>query len=338
MDTETKQQASATAFTFGDPEAVLENHLTDYTGVYYDEYAEYYRPPVEKFGLARLLRANSYHGSIVNARRNMVVRDYKGSLALSRRDMEKVATDLITFGEAYLQLHSNHFDVPTRLSHQPALYMRARKDGRFVRLGNNHFYATKQTKFKRGEIIQLKMYDVQQEIYGIPDYLTGLHSSLLSEEATLFRRRYYKNGAHMGFILYTTDPNLDPEIEKQLQEKISQSKGVGNFNSLFINIPKGDPDGIKLIPVGDIATKDEFERIKNISSQDIMVAHRFPPGLSGVMPSNVGGFGDVEKTQKVYYLNETKPLQDSIKTVNQFLPQKLQIIFETPGFMTDIAK
>ena len=47
--------------------------------------------------------------------------------------------------------------------------------------------------------------DIVQEIYGVPDYLSSINAVLLNEAATLFRRRYYKNGAHAGFILHITD-------------------------------------------------------------------------------------------------------------------------------------
>ena len=59
---------------------------------------------------------------------------------------------------------------------------------------------------------------------------------------------------------------------------------MGNFRSMFVNIPGGAEKGIQLIPVGDIATKDEFERIKNITAQDILVGHRFPIGKAGIIP------------------------------------------------------
>lgn len=72
-------------------------------------------------------------------------------------------------------------------------------------------------------------------------------------------------------------------------KKIEQSKGAGNFRSMFINIPNGKPDGVKIIPVGDVATKDEYVNIKCISAQDQLTAHRFPPGLAGIIPDNVDG-------------------------------------------------
>ncbi|HHF6440491.1 TPA: phage portal protein, partial [Haemophilus influenzae] len=106
---------------------------------------------------------------------------------------------------------------------------------------------------------------------------------------TVFRRRYFSNGAHMGFILYSTDPDLTEEMEEEIARKISESKGVGNFRSMFVNIANGHPDGLKVIPIGDTGTKDEFANIKNISAQDVLTAHRFPAGLSGIIPTNTGG-------------------------------------------------
>src|SRR5699024_6105061 len=80
----------------------------------------------------------------------------------------------------------------------------------------------------------------------------------------------------------------------------------------FINIPNGNPDGVKLISVGDTGRKDELDRIKNISAQDVLTAHRFPPGLSGIIPSNTGGLGDSLKILAAYRETEAYPLQDFI--------------------------
>lgn len=43
--------------------------------------------------------------------------------------------------------------------------------------------------------------DLNQEIYGLPEYLSAIPSALLNEPATLFRRKYYMNGSHAGFIM-----------------------------------------------------------------------------------------------------------------------------------------
>ena len=40
-----------------------------------------------------------------------------------------------------------------------------------------------------------------------------------------------------------------------------------------------------------------------------VAVHRVPPQLMGMLPNNLGGFGDVEKAAKVFARNEIAPLQ-----------------------------
>lgn len=51
----------------------------------------------------------------------------------------------------------------------------------------------------------------------------------------------------------------------------------------------------------------------------MMAAHRVPPQMMGIMPNNVGGFGDVEKACKVFVRNELTVLQKKILELNTWL-------------------
>ncbi|CAH0444993.1 hypothetical protein LMG9673_04510 [Ralstonia pseudosolanacearum] len=42
----------------------------------------------------------------------------------------------------------------------------------------------------------------------------------------------------------------------------------------------------------------------------------------GIIPSNTGGFGDVEKAAKVFARNEVKPLQDRLLAINEWMGRK----------------
>ncbi|GCJ25402.1 phage portal protein [Escherichia coli] len=75
----------------------------------------------------------------------------------------------------------------------------------------------------------------------------------------------------------------------------------------------------RVIPLSEVAAKDEFLNIKNVSRDDMMAAHRVPPQMMGVMPSNVGGFGDVEKASRVFVRNELIPLQERMKEINEWI-------------------
>ncbi|MCR2742607.1 Presumed portal vertex protein, partial [Escherichia coli] len=62
-----------------------------------------------------------------------------------------------------------------------------------------------------------------------------------------------------------------------------------------------------------------FLNIKNVSRDDMMAAHRVPPQMMGIMPNNVGGFGDVEKAANVFVRNELIPLQKILEEINNWL-------------------
>lgn len=292
----------------------------DYVGIGFDENYNCYLPPVNRHALAKLPHQNAQHGGILHSRANMVSATYEGGKALSRMDMRALCLNLIQFGDVGLLKVRNGFGQVVRLVPLSSLYLRVRKDGGYSYLMKKSLYDTAQEiyRYDAKDIIFIKLYDPMQQVYGSPDYVGGIQSALLNSDATVFRRRYFSNGAHMGFILYSTDPDLTEEMEEEIAKKISESKGVGNFRSMFVNIAGGNPDGLKVIPIGDTGTKDEFANIKNISAQDVLTAHRFPAGLSGIIPTNTGGLGDPLKYREVYHYDEVMLLQEIIaETINQ---------------------
>ena len=326
-----KVDSNVSSFSFGDPEPCLDNRLTDYVGVFADLNG-LYSPPVSLGGLIKLLRVNAQHGAILGFKRNMILKWFKPNAILSRKTLKKFAFDYCWSANAYFQIIKNQLQQVIELRHLPTINMRktAQQDV-FAQIQVNGEVIT----FNKGEVIHVKEYDPLQGIYGIPDYYGGIQSALLNEDATLFRRRYYKNGAHMGFIFSMADPNLSADDEKALQEAIAASKGVGNFRSLFLNNKSGKVNAeqaIKITPVGDISTKDEFERIKKITSQDMLSMHRAMEALCGQMSGESPGFGDLDKITKAYYNNEVVPLQQDMMEINDYLPAHLHIAFSEPEY------
>ena len=319
-------RSSSAVFEFGGVENVKVDNPVECSDVEFDEGEEFYSTPISLLSLSELLTANSYHGAVVEARTRILSKDYIETDLLSFCDMMNICKDLITFGMAHVQIFKNVFGEPLRLGHVPTLTTRRGKNNRFVRLNSDE---TK-TWYKTDEIHQIKLYDTRQNIYGLPDYLSGIESALLSQDATRFRRRYYKNGMHMGFILYVTDPNMTPEAEDNLAEALKKSRGVGNFSSALINIPGGGKDGVQLIPVGNIGSKDEFEGIKKVSSQEVIVAHRFPAGIGGILPPEGASLGNPLQYSEMYYENEARPLQKLILGINRILPEYKHIEFAVP--------
>lgn len=157
----------------------------------------------------------------------------------------------------------------------------------------------------------------------MPEWLGAIVSAQLNEAATQFRLRYYQNGSHAGYILYVTDPAQNEDDIEQLKEALSQSKGIGNFRNLFFYAPNGDPNGLKLIPISEVHAKDEFNNIKNISRDDQLAACRVPPNILGIVPSNTGGFGNIEDAAKVFARNEVMPMQARFIELNEMLGEEI---------------
>jgi len=173
-----------------------------------------------------------------------------------------------------------------------------------------------------GEVLHLLEPDINQEIYGMPGYTAAIQSALLNEAATLFRRKYYVNGSHAGFILYMTDPAHTQDDVDAVRKAMKEAKGPGNFKNLFMYAPNGKADGLKVIPIAEVAAKDEFLNLKNVSRDDVMAAHRVPPQLMGIIPNNTGGFGDVDKAARVFATNELGPLMATFRDINAWVGEE----------------
>ena len=310
-------------FSFGDPEPVLSSRMTDYLGVFLDIGGSYYRPPVCLHGLADLMNANAYHGPILHFKKNMLAKWYRPSPLLSLPDFTRAALDYVVTGMAYFQRYTNRLGQVTRLAWLPALAMRkSRKPDVFVRLKNADdpdYRFGGYAEYQPGEVIQLIEPDIKQSIYGLPQYLGGIQSVLLSEDSTLFRRKYYVNGAHMGYILVTSDAGLDDVTQKEIETQVRNSKGPGNFRSLYINIARsgGNKEPVKIIPVGNIGSKDEFQAMKEVTEMEMLSMHRVYPGLAAIIPANIGGFGDLQKAMQVYHELEVTAMQQVFLELNQ---------------------
>ena len=166
-------------------------------------------------------------------------------------------------------------------------------------------------QFETGSVLHLIEPVINQELYGLPEYLSALNSAWLNA-ATLFRRKYYQNGEHAGYILYMTDAAQSSSDIDQMRKAMRDTKGLGNFRNLFMYAP----DGIKILPLSEVATKDDFFNIKKASWNDLLCAHRLPPKVMGIVPENSGGFGDSVKASQVFVRNELTPLQERFKELN----------------------
>lgn len=302
-------------FSFGDPESVLDRReISQYFEIWHN--GQWYEPPLPMTRLAQVFNVSPYHRSAIGLKVNMLVSQHVQSRWLDSDNFERWALDFLQMGNAYLEGVPNLGGRVAMMRHSPAIHTRAGvKEGTFWFINGP---IGKAHEYELGSVFHLQQPDVAQEIYGLPEWLSALQSGLLSENATLFRRRYYLNGAHAGFILYVSEPLADQKTVDQLEEKMRQSKGVGNFKNMLVHIPKGKKDGIQVMPIADVTAKDEFSNVKNISRDDMLAAHRTPPQLIGVIPQNSGGFGKESETRDSYYEREIVPIARRMLRVNDW--------------------
>lgn len=306
-------KTKAHAFTFGEPKPIDRASLLEYVQVWNN--GRWYEPPISLLGLSNMLRAAPHHSSAIFIKRNLLVSSFVPTKYLSVADFEAFATDYLVFAHAYLEQIPSMSKRLLRLKRSPSLFTRVGVNG-----GSCWFVPYSGEAFEfQNPVCQLLAPDVSQEIYGVPEYLSALHSAQLNKSATLFRRKYYDNGSHAGFILYMTDTAQQSADIDALREALKNSKGPGNFRNLFMYAPNGKKDGLQLIPISEVAAKDDFASIKNTSRDDILAAHRVPPQLLGMIPTNAGGFGDVKKAKQVFVENEIAPIQAKMMGLNSVL-------------------
>ncbi|MBY5969929.1 phage portal protein [Halomonas denitrificans] len=316
----TAPRARTEAFSFGDPEPVTSMRDFFYEGLWLSS-DEWYEPPVPLDVLAKSYRATAHHGSALQVKRNILLRTFKPHPLLGRQAFSGLALDYLVFGNAYLE------EVVGRLGRRlPFRHLRARYVRRGGLSGERYWWVPNfidRTELPQGRVVHLLEPDIDQGIYGVPDYLGSLQSAWLNENATLFRRRYFLNGSHAGFIMYVSDPAHDQKDIDAMRQALKDSKGPGNFRNLFLYSPNGKKDGVQVIPVSEVAAKDDFWNIKNITRDDQLAGHRIPPQLMGIIPQNTGGFGDVEKAARVFVANELEPLQAAMRGVNEWAGEEI---------------
>ena len=319
--TEPLQQsaAPAQAFSFGDATPVLDKReIMDYAECV--DNGRWYEPPLSFSGLARSLRAAVHHSSPLYVKRNILASTLKPHPMITQQAFSRLALDYLVFGNAFVELRKNSLGKPLRLDASPAKYTRRGVE-------DDVYWFTQGWKeahqFETGSVLQLIEPDINQELYGMPEYLSALNSAWLNEAATLFRRKYYQNGAHAGYILYMTDAAQSSTDIDRMREAMRDTKGLGNFRNLFMYAPNGKPDGIKIVPLSEVATKDDFFNIKKASRDDLLAAHRVPPQMMGIIPDNSGGFGDAVKASQVFVRNELTPLQERMKEINRWVGEEV---------------
>ncbi|KFB99460.1 PBSX family phage portal protein, partial [Trabulsiella guamensis ATCC 49490] len=282
-----KRDPSLSAFTFNGPYRLESHDLLD--NMYCADNGRYYETPVDFYGLAQAARKTSWHQSALYFKRNVLSGCFIPHPLLSRQAFSGLALDWFVFGNAYLERRTNVLGSPLIMRHALAKYTRRGIDT------DTYWYiqdGKPDHTFRRGDICHILNPDINQEIYGMPEYLGGLLSASLSYSADMFRKLYYDNGSHAGCIIYIGASQIDRESMEEVKKTLQESRGGGAFKNILIQASGGGKDGVQILPFQQITAKDEFVNVKASSRDDMLAIHRVPPQLMGAMPDGNGSFGD----------------------------------------------
>ncbi|MFB9038506.1 phage portal protein, partial [Xanthomonas arboricola] len=174
--------ARTEAFTFGDPTPVLDGRgVLDYLECWQN--GRWYEPPVALDGLSKTTRSNPFLQSGLIFKRNMLARTFKPHRLLTREAFEQLSLDWITLGNGYLERHRNRMGGALSLAAPLSKYMRRGiTEGEYFQVHTWH----DEHVFEPGSVFQLREADVDQELYGLPEWMPAMQSALLNESATLF--------------------------------------------------------------------------------------------------------------------------------------------------------
>ncbi|WP_299141325.1 phage portal protein [uncultured Vibrio sp.] len=281
-----------------------------------------YEPPIALDILAKGLRTNPMHASAIEFKRNTLSFAISTAATLSQSDLKRFIQDYLTFGNAYFQVVR---DVGGRgaichIKHLPALYMRRREDLGYA-YKPRAFDDEGRINFKKGQVFHLMDYDIAQELYGLPAHVSSLTSIWLNDDATLFRRQYYRNGNHAGYLLYMNEPSMTAEQEEAIKKQLQAQEGMA-FKNLFVNAKGKDTKVPELKPIGQVEAKDSYKEVKNQTMNEVLSAHRVPIELMSIRRESITSL-DLNKVDWLFHKNELLPLVSMMQALNSFTGQDI---------------
>jgi len=305
---------------FSKPVSVMNSDILSYLEVALID--GLYEPPIPLDTLAKALRVNPMHASAIEFKRNTLILAIALSGLLSRQDAKRFIQDYLTFGNGYLQVIRSFRGLgePVKLKHLPALYMRRRED-----LGWTYkpraYDDEGRIDYKHGQVFHLGDYDIAQELYGLPSHVSGLTSIWFNEDATLFRRQYFRNGNHAGYLLYMNEPTMTKKQEDKIKKQLQAQEGMA-FKKLFVNAKGKDTKAPELKAIGQVEAKDAFKDVKNQTMTDVLALHRVPIELMSVRRESITSL-DLSKVDWLFHKNELLPLIDMMQELNEFTGQEV---------------
>lgn len=204
----------------------------------------------------------------------------------------KLALDLETFGNAYLEL------VPSAAS--PACYpipavtvwhtvagLRQRTGAR-----QQDWPAWTPGQAERG-VYALGLPHPEASVYGAPDWLPALNAILVDAHASEWNYRFFANNCMPAWAIVAQNAALNAEAEAAIRDFFqAQHKGALNAHkTLLLSTGNGE---LRFERLQTDAKDMSFAELKRFARDEILAAHGVPPRLLGIISAGqLGGGGEM---------------------------------------------
>jgi PBSX family phage portal protein len=285
----------------------------------------------------KLYYANPYHRLCINIKSRVLSLFEESDLdkylpnSTIKRFLRDSIRDLEMFGNMFTEIEGEG-------KYRAFYYMPARE----ARL-NNEFKIFQVQGYKKKEIpgSYYSYSSPMSRHYGEPDYLASINQILTVQNINLYNNLFFKNGATPRLAVVFENSEPSDEQLKAFQEFFGSSfRGVENAHKTLVISSGTNLEGKDAkIRVEKLSANDDlsFEKLREISRDEIIAAHSVPPRLVGVV--NTGGWGgQSELIGQLHLFNETviKPKQEEIEEYFRSLGVKLVLKpFDVTNFKDD---
>jgi len=235
--------------------------------------------------LLDLYYTNTYHRRAVQLKASLLsniteARSLEGQYKTPKQLLYSFILNLELFGNAFLEIVGNK------------IYLLPTTEARVDK--NHNIYQVKNEKKIQLTAKQLAYYSPKSLFYGEPDYLGSLLAIITSSKIDAFNNAFFENSAKADKAIVFENAEPSEEQMRAFEQFFgSNFKGYQNAHKTLIVTAHGENAKVRF---EDLSKIDDlsFEKLKNITRDEIITAHGVPPRMMGIVTSGqLGGGGEL---------------------------------------------
>ena len=263
--------------------------------------------------------------------------------------------DYYTFGNAYLEIVKHKGGI--NLYHIDATKCRVSKNQEHIYI---HPDWSNYTSSKKDQVIlpmfpkfesnramlHFKDYEPTFQYYGLPDFVSALRWLNIDHLLQQYNNTKLEQNFMPSAIVEINGDMGQDEAEQLVKEAQQKWTGQGNNSKILFLVKNGDTKPANITMLSDTAD-GSFMELQQLTSQNIITAHRWQPAMSGIMSvSKLNSTGnEIRVAWEMVMGTIIKDVEGIILSkirmlINEFLPfnaDDLEIIYEPPiSYLADI--